>query len=208
MDAIPSCFDSFSTEGQKVYITPLYNAQNRQCQCVCPPYNTSSWIQSGNNTGFSLGNTVLVVLGILFLVALARQSLRRMLSEQSIEKKRREFCCRDVKDRIRTVLCILENKELEVRDVKEQLKFTEKQLRCMKLMNNQAHAVILCRMEQLMEAYTWLENYPPCKAIEATSVQDSSSSTDAKAKITILDEQIDKLSEYKNRQTAVRQSRR
>lgn len=143
VEALPSCFNYFTKDNKKIYITPLFDSENRQCECLCPASNdtTSSWQEFGNNASWVAANTVFGFIALLFACALVRQAILRMCSEEEIETFREDFCARDVRGKICAVLEILETKERDVRAAKQRMKCAEKQVRMMKLSTNQVRVL-------------------------------------------------------------------
>ncbi|KAI5754350.1 hypothetical protein M8J77_007930 [Diaphorina citri] len=212
VQALPSCFDYFTKENKKVYVTPLFTSPPptpdptpQECNCVCPLYvhnTTGPWTQLGATTSSYFTNSMLGVLGMLFVCVLARQTIARTCEERGLDEWREAFCEQDVKGKIRTVLEILDAKEHEVRAAKDRIKCAEKHVRMMKLSTNQVHAAILCQMVKLREALDWVERNPSgdCDGSIVT-VSTCSSDLDVTAQIALLESQIHKLTAEKNRQS-------
>ncbi|KAL1457600.1 hypothetical protein WDU94_007813 [Cyamophila willieti] len=209
LPSLPSCFDYFSKENKKIYITPLYNSQNQECQCRCPLENIGTWGDISSNATAMLFNTVLAVLGMLFICAFTRQALIKTVTRKSDEQWREDICCRPLKGKIRKMLELLETKDCQFRGAAVKLKSAEKTVRKMKLSANQVHATILCQMVKLREALDWIENHSRKQAENETNSLTtstcSSKNIDAiDAKIAMLESQI--YQHYKDSQSKPKQT--
>lgn len=203
--ALPDCFNA-TKEHKKVYITTPIDRQFQECKCECPVYNsTGPWQELGNTASSYAVNSILTVLGIVFLCALTRRSIARSRVDGDLEEWQQNFCAQNVKGKIRIVLEILDSKEKDVRAAKERLKCAEKQIRSMKLSSNQVHSAILCQMVKLREALEYVEHASSETNDNSSSVNSScecdssqSNTLETLAKIGLLENRIRKLTSQNN----------
>lgn len=187
-----------------MYVSTPIDKPLQNCNCECPMYNnTGPWQESSHTASSYAINSILTVLGILFVCVCTRRSIGKSHCQGYGEEWQQNFCSQDVKGKIQLVLEVLDAKEKDVRATKERLKCAEKQIRAMKLSSNQVHAAILCQMVKLREAQDWMDHATPDSGdISGSAISTCNSSQsatiDTLAKIGLLESQIRRLTAQNN----------